>query len=270
MAATLEMTAKRVTGGAFLLEDLTPDEIFTPEDFTPEQKQIAQMTADFAEERILTQVAAIEAKQYDVSKKLMLDLGELGLLGVDTPEVYGGLELDKVTSTIVAQNLSVMGSFAVTVSAHTGIGMLPLIWYGTPKQKAAYLPKLASGEWISAYALSEASAGSDAMNIRTKAVLSDDGKYYLLNGEKMWISNAGLANIFTIFAKIDGEKFTAFLVPAGTEGLTVAAEEHKLGIRGSSTCALVLDNCKVPVEKRPWIRRQRPPDRLQRVERGPV
>ena len=248
MAATMEVTAKRVMGGTFLLEDLSPSDIFTPEDFSPEQKQIAQMTTDFAEEKILTQVAAIEAKEYEVSKQLMRDLGDLGLLGVDTPEEYGGLELDKVTSSIVAQNLSVVGSFAVTVSAHTGIGMLPLIWYGTPAQKEAYLEKLASGEWIAAYALSESSAGSDAMNIRTKATLSDDGKHYLLNGEKMWISNAGFADIFTIFAKIDGEKFTAFLVPAGTEGLTIGAEEHKLGIRGSSTCALILDNCKVPVE----------------------
>ncbi len=248
MVAVMEATAKRVMGGTFLLDDLGPNDIFTPEDFSTEQKQIGQMTADFAEERILTQVAAIESKQYEVSKQLMRDLGDLGLLGVDTPEEYGGLELDKVTSSIVAEKLSPVGSFAVTVSAHTGIGMLPLIWYGTPSQKEAYLPKLASGEWIAAYALSESSAGSDAMNIRTKATLTEDGKHYLLNGEKMWISNAGFANIFTIFAKIDGEKFTAFLVPAGTEGLTIAGEEHKLGIRGSSTCALILNDCKVPVE----------------------
>ena len=248
MAAVTEATAKRVGGGTFLLEDLDANDIFTPEDFSPEQKQISKLTMDFTDQKILTQVAAIEAKQYDVSKKLMRELGELGLLGVDTPEEYGGLELDKVTSTIVAQNLSAVGSFAVTVSAHTGIGMLPLIWYGTPGQKDAYLEKLASGEWIAAYALSESSAGSDAMNIRTKATLSEDGKHYLLNGEKMWISNAGFANLFTIFAKIDGEKFTAFLVPADSEGLTIAAEEHKLGIRGSSTCALVLNDCKVPVE----------------------
>lgn len=248
MAAVMEATAKRVSGGTFLLEDLEASDIFTPEDFSSEQKQIFQMTMDFTDERILTQVAAIEAKEYEVSKKLMRDLGDLGLLGVDTPEEYGGLELDKVTSTIVAQNLSAVGSFAVTVSAHTGIGMLPLIWYGTPHQKEAYLEKLASGQWVAAYALSESSAGSDAMNIRTKATMSEDGKHYLLNGEKMWISNAGFANLFTIFAKIDGEKFTAFLVPADAEGLTIAPEEHKLGIRGSSTCALVLNDCKVPVE----------------------
>jgi alkylation response protein AidB-like acyl-CoA dehydrogenase len=249
MSATLEMAAvKRGRGGMFLLEDLSPAEIFTPEDFTPEQKQIGEMTRQFAEEKILTQVAAIEAKDFSISRKLMRELGELGLLGVDVPEEYGGLDLDKVTSTLIIENVCVTGSFGVTFNAHTCIGTLPLAWYGTPEQKAAYLPKLASGEWIAAYALSESSAGSDAMNIRTRAILSEDGKHYLLNGEKMWISNAGFADIFTIFAKIDGEKFSAFLVPAGTPGLTVGSEEHKLGIRGSSTCPLILNDCKVPVE----------------------
>jgi butyryl-CoA dehydrogenase len=178
----------------------------------------------------------------------MRDLGALGLLGIDLPEQYGGLDMDKITSTVASQNLSASGSFSVTFSAHVTIGTLPLVWYGTPEQKEKYLPRLASGEWIAAYALSESSAGSDAMNIRTRATLTPDGKHYLLNGEKMWISNAGMANLFTIFAKIDGEKFSAFLVEAGTPGLTVGAEEHKLGIRGSSTCALVLADCKVPVE----------------------
>ncbi len=240
--------AKRVTGGSFLIEDLQPEDIFTPEDLSDEQRQIGAMTAQFAADKILTQVAAIEGKQYDVQRKLMRELGELGLLGVDVPEEYGGMELDKVTSAVVAQEISVLGSFSVTFSAHVTIGTLPLVWYGTPAQKAKYLPKLASGEWIASYALSESSAGSDAMNIRTTAKLSEDGKYYLLNGEKMWISNAGFANIFTIFAKIDGEKFSAFLVELGTEGLTIGKEEHKLGIRGSSTCPLILENCKVPVE----------------------
>ena len=240
--------AKRVTGGGFLIEDLQAEDIFTPEDLSDEQKQIGAMTAQFAEDKILPQVAAIEAKQYDVQRKLMRELGELGLLGVDVPEEYGGMELDKVTSAVVSQSISVLGSFSVTFSAHVGIGTLPLVWYGTPEQKAKYLPKLASGEWIASYALSESSAGSDAMNIRTTAKLSADGKYYLLNGEKMWISNAGFANLFTIFAKIDGEKFSAFLVELGTEGLTIGKEEHKLGIRGSSTCPLILENCKVPVE----------------------
>ena len=239
---------KRVTGGSFLIEDLIPNDVFTPEDFSLEQRQIAEATAEFAENRIATQVTEIEAKNFEVSRALMREAGELGLLGVDVPEEYGGVELDKVTSAIVADRIAISGSFSVTFSAHTGIGTLPIVWYGTPEQKARYLPKLASGEWLSAYALSEASAGSDAMNIRTTAKLSPDERYYLLNGEKMWISNAGMADLFTIFAKIDGEQFSAFLVESGTPGLTIGHEEHKLGIRGSSTCPLVLRDCKVPVE----------------------
>ena len=245
---TQAKTAKRVTGGSFLIEDLTPEDIFTVEDLSPEQKQIADVAAKFADEKISPQVHEIEAKNWDVSRKLMRDLGDLGLLGIDVPEQYGGLDMDKITSTLVSQNLSASGSFSVTFSAHVTIGTLPLVWYGTPEQKEKYLPRLASGEWIAAYALSESSAGSDAMNLRTRATLTPDGKHYVLNGEKMWISNAGIANLFTIFAKIDGEKFSAFVVEAGTPGLTVGAEEHKLGIRGSSTCALVLADCKVPVE----------------------
>src|ERR1700744_262159 len=240
--------AKRVAGGSFLIEDLTPNDAFTPEDFSLEQRQIAETTAEFAENRIATQVAEIEAKDFEVSRALMREAGELGLLAVDVPEEYGGVELDKVTSAIIADRISVSGSFSVTFSAHTGIGTLPIVWYGTPEQKARYLPKLASGEWMSAYAVSEGAAGSDAMNIRTTAKLAPDGKHYLLNGEKMWISNAGMAHLFTIFAKIDGEQFSAFLVEAGTPGLTIGHEEHKLGIRGSSTCPLVLSDCKIPVE----------------------
>ena len=249
MSATIEMVAvQQGKGGMFLLEELSPADVFTPEDFTPEQKQIDQMTRQFAEQKILTQIAAIEAKDFALDRQLMRELGDLGLLGVDVSEEYGGLDMDKVTSTLIIENLCVTGTFAVIFNAHTCIGTLPLAWYGTPQQKAAYLPKLTSGEWIAAYALSESSAGSDAMNIRARATLSEDGKHYLLNGEKMWISNAGFADLFTIFAKIDGEKFSAFLVPAGTPGLTIGNEEHKLGIRGSSTCPLIMNDCKVPVE----------------------
>jgi butyryl-CoA dehydrogenase len=239
---------KRVTGGGFLIEELTPNDIFTPEDLSLEQRQVAETAAEFAANRIATQIAEIESKDFAVSRALMREAGELGLLGVDIPEEYGGVEMDKVTSAIVADRISVSGSFSVTFSAHTGIGTLPIVWYGTAEQKGKYLPKLASGEWLSAYALSEASAGSDAMNIRTIAKLSPDGKDFFLNGEKMWISNAGMADLFTIFAKIDGDQFSAFLVEAGTPGLTIGHEEHKLGVRGSSTCPLVLKDCKVPVE----------------------
>jgi alkylation response protein AidB-like acyl-CoA dehydrogenase len=245
---TQEKTAKRVTGGSFLIENLTPGDIFTLEDLSPEQRQVADLAAQFAENEILPQADQIEAKDWDVSRKLMRELGDLGLLGIDVPEEYGGLDMDKITATLVAENLNGSASFSVTFSAHVTIGTLPLVWYGTPEQKEKYLPKLATGEWIAAYALSESSAGSDAMNIRTRATLTPDGKHYLLNGEKMWISNAGIANLFTIFAKINGEQFSAFLVEAGTPGLTIGSEEHKLGIRGSSTCALILADCKVPVE----------------------
>jgi butyryl-CoA dehydrogenase len=239
---------KPVTGGSFLIEDLTSEEVFTPEDLSLEQRQIAETTTQFAEDRIAPQIPEIEAKNFAVSRGLMREAGELGLLGVDVPEEYGGVELDKITSALVVDRVSVSGSFSVTFSAHTGIGTLPIVWYGTDEQKKKYLPKLASGKWIAAYALSEASAGSDAMNIRATARLTSDGKHYLLNGEKMWISNAGMADLFTIFAKIDGEHFSAFLVEAGTPGLAVGQEEHKLGIRGSSTCPVVLNDCRVPVE----------------------
>ncbi len=248
MTVTEPGKVKRVAGGSFIVEDLTPAEIFTPEDFTPEQRQIAELTANFAEQRVRPQIAAIEAKDFAASRQLMREAGELGLLGIDVPEEYGGLEMDKVTSALVADRMSVCGSFNTTFGADVTIGLLPLVWFGTAEQKARYLPKLMTAEWIAAYALSEASAGSDAMNIRARAKLSDDGRHYILNGEKMWISNAGFADLFTVFAKIDGEKFTAFLVERGSPGLTIGSEEHKLGIRGSSTCPLVLNDCKVPVE----------------------
>ena len=241
-------TATRVQGGSFLLEDANPQDIFTLEDLSETQQQIAQTTIEFAENEILPNIPKIEEKDFTITRGLLQKAGELGLMSIDVPEEYGGLALDKVTSALVADKIAVCGSFSVAFSAHVGIGTLPLVWYGTDAQKQKYLPKLGSGEWVASYALSEASSGSDAMNIRTQAKLSPDGKNYVLNGEKMWISNAGMANLFTVFAKIDGEKFTAFLIEAGTPGLTVGAEEHKLGIRGSSTCPLVLTDCKVPVE----------------------
>lgn len=239
---------KIVSGGSFLIENAAPEDVFTPEDFSEEQQEIARATAEFAEKSIMPRIAEIEAKDFAVTRELLLEAGRLGLTAVDVPEAYGGLELDKVTSAIVADRIAVSASFSVSFSAHTGIGTLPVIWYGTPAQKEKYLPKLATGEWIAAYALSESSSGSDAMNVRTQARLSADGKHYVLNGEKMWISNAGFADLFIVFAKIDGEKFSTFLVERDTPGLTIGAEEHKLGIRGSSTCALVLSDCAVPAE----------------------
>jgi butyryl-CoA dehydrogenase len=237
-----------IPGGHFLLINAAPEDIFTPEDFSEEQQEIARTTAEFAEKSIVPRSPEIEAKNFAVTRELLLEAGKLGLMAVDVPEQYGGLALDKVTSALVSDRIAVSASFSVSFSAHTGIGTLPVIWYGTPAQKEQYLPKLASGEWIAAYALSESSSGSDAMNIRAQARLSPDGKQYILNGEKMWISNAGFADLFIVFAKINGEQFSAFLVERNTPGLTIGAEEHKLGIRGSSTCPLVLSDCAIPVD----------------------
>src|SRR6267154_3640683 len=249
---------KHIPGGSFLITDPTPADCFFPEDFTDEHKQIAETTANFAVNEILPASNQIEAKDFSVTRRLLKEAADLGLTAIDIPEEYGGLEMDKASSAIVAENISKQASFSVAFSAHTGIGTLPLVWYGTAEQKRKYLPKIASGEIVSAYALSESTSGSDAVNARTKAVLSADGKTYTLNGEKMWITNAGFADLFTVFAKCaipDGpdagpnagkEKLTAFLIERGTPGFTQGKEEHKLGIRGSSTCPLILTDCVIP------------------------
>jgi alkylation response protein AidB-like acyl-CoA dehydrogenase len=236
------------TGGSFLLETRTPDEIFTPEDLNEEQRQIAATAARFAREEILPRVASIEAKEPGAMPALLRKAAELGFTAVDIPEEYGGMGLDKLSSTLITDHISVLASFSTAFGAHIGIATLPLVWYGTEEQKQRCLPRLATCEWIGAYGLSEASSGSDAMNIRTRATLSPDGAHYILNGEKQWLTNGGTADLYTVFAKIDGEKFSAFLIERGTPGLTVGAEEHKLGIRGSSTCPLVLQDCKIPKE----------------------
>jgi len=250
LTAPLTPTA-RIPGGAFLITDATPAYCFFPEDFTDEHRQIAQTTADFAANEVVPVSDAIEAKDFAIVRRLLREASELGLTSVDIPEQYGGLEMDKVTSAIVAENIAKQGSFCVAFSAHVGIGTLPIVWYGTPEQKQKYLPKLATGEYIGAYALSESTSGSDALNARTRAVLSPDGSIYTLNGEKMWITNAGIADLFTVFAKsaVPGtleEKLTAFLIERNTPGFTIGHEEHKLGIRGSSTCPLILADCKIP------------------------
>jgi alkylation response protein AidB-like acyl-CoA dehydrogenase len=239
-------------GGSFLIESRSPAEIFTPEDLTEEQRQIAVTAARFGRQEILPAVEDIEHKKPGVLEELMRKAAELGFTSIDIPEEFGGMGMDKTTSALVADYLSVLASFSTTFGAHTGIATLPLVWYGTEDQKRRYLPKLASCEWIGAYALSEASSGSDAMNIRTRAELSADGSHYVLNGEKHWITNGGIADLYTVFGKIYGPgqeagQFSAFLIERNTPGLSVGAEEHKLGIRGSSTCPLVLQDCKVPV-----------------------
>ena len=233
-------------GGSFLIESRTPTEVFTPEDLSEEQLQMAATVAQFAREEVLPKAAEIEAKKPGAVPDLLRKAAELGFTSMDIPEEYGGLGMDKTTSTLITDHMSVLASFSTAYGAHVGIGTLPLVWYGTEEQKKRYLPKLASAEWIGAYALSESTSGSDAMNIRTRATLSADGTTYTLNGEKMWITNGGTAGLYTVFAKIVGEKFSAFLVERDTPGLTVGEEEHKMGIRGSSTCPLVLQDCKVP------------------------
>jgi butyryl-CoA dehydrogenase len=242
------VTADRPKGGGFLVGETRPQDVFTPEDFSDEHRQIAKTAAAFTLNEVAPAALEIEAKNFEVTLGLLRRAGELGLMAVDIPEAYDGLDMDKVSSALVTESMSRVASFAVAFAAHTGIGTLPIVWYGTEAQKRKYLPRLATGEWIAAYALSESSSGSDALNCRTRAVLSEDGLHYVLNGEKMWITNSGFADLFTVFGKIDGDKFSAFLVERNTPGLAIGAEEHKLGIRGSSTCPLILTDCRVPVE----------------------
>ena len=245
--ATTAIPKTKISGGSFLLEERQTADVFTPEDFSEQHQMIGQTTEEFAINEILPNMEKIEHKDFSVSRDLLKKAGELGLSGVEIPEAYGGLEMDKVTSAVIADHIAKYAGFATTWGAHSGIGLLPIVYFGTEEQKKKYLPKLATGETVGAYALSEASSGSDAMNCRARAELSADGKHYILNGEKMWITNAGFADLFTVFAKI-GDKFSAFLVERTFPGFSVGAEEHKMGIRGSSTCPIILNDCEVPVE----------------------
>ncbi len=246
--ATTVVPKNRISGGSFLLETRQPDEVFTPEDFSEQHQLIGQTAEEFAVNEILPNVEKIEHKDFSVTRELLKKAGELGLSSAEIPEAYGGLEMDKVTAAVIADHIAKYAGFATTWGGHTGIGTLPIVYFGTEEQKKKYLPRLAAGEIVGAYALSESTSGSDALNCRTRATLSPDGKHYILNGEKMWITNAGFADLFTVFAKVDGEKFTAFLVEKDFPGFSVGAEEHKMGIRGSSTCPIILNDCKVPVE----------------------
>src|SRR6202046_1190192 len=246
--ATTAIPKSKISGGSFLLETRSTDEVFTPEDFTEQHQLIGQTAEEFAINEILPNIEKIEHKDFSVTRDLLKKAGELGLSSVEIPEAYGGLEMDKVTAAVIADHIAKYAGFATTWGGHTGIGTLPLVYFGTDEQKTKYLSRLASGEIVGAYALSESTSGSDALNCRTRAELSADGKHYTLNGEKMWITNAGFADLFTVFAKIDGEKFSAFLVERTFPGFSVGTEEHKMGIRGSSTCPIILNDCKVPVE----------------------
>ncbi len=248
MATVSAAPKSRISGGSFLLEERRTDEVFTPEDFTEQHQLIGQTAEEFAVNEIVPNVEKMEHKDFSVTRELLKKAGELGLSSAEIPEAYGGLEMDKVTAAVIADRIAKYAGFATTWGGHTGIGTLPIVYFGTEEQKKKYLPRLAAGEIVGAYALSEASSGSDALNCRARAQLSTDGKHYILNGEKMWITNAGFADLFTVFAKVDGEKFTAFLVEKTFPGFSVGAEEHKLGIRGSSTCPIILNDCKVPAE----------------------
>ena len=248
MATTTASPKPTISGGSFLLEAGRSEDVFTPEDFSEQHQLIARTAEEFAQNEIVPNIEKMEHKDFAVVRELLKKAGELGLSGVEIPEAYGGLELDKVTAAVIADHIAKYAGFATTWGGHTGIGTLPIVYFGTEQQKKKYLPLLAAGEIVGAYALSEASSGSDALNCRARATLSPDGKHYVLNGEKMWITNAGFADLFTVFAKVDGEKFTAFLVEKTFPGFAVGAEEHKMGIRGSSTCPIILNDCKVPVE----------------------
>ncbi|RBL94242.1 acyl-CoA dehydrogenase family protein [Chitinophaga flava] len=247
MDATVE-NKQALKGAEFLVKESVPEDVFTPEDFSEEQLMIKDMADQFISKEITPIVERIDKLEEGLMPSLLEKAGEQGLLGASFPEEYGGLGKDFVTATIINEGLGAGHSFSVAMAAHTGIGSLPILYFGTEAQKQKYIPKLATGEMKGAYALTEPDSGSDALGARTTAKLTEDGKYYVLNGQKSWITNSGFADVFTVFAKIDGDKFTAFIVDKGTPGFTLGAEEHKMGIKGSSTRQIYFQDAKVPVE----------------------
>jgi len=237
-----------VKGGSFIIEEIVPDQVFTPEDFTEEHLMIAKTTEDYVANEVMPVVDKLENHEFEYSVKLLKHAGELGLLGTDVPEEYGGLGLDKITSALIAEKMSRAGGFSISHGAHVGIGSLPIVLFGNEEQKQKYLPKLATGELLAAYALTEPGSGSDALGAKTTAKLNETGTHYILNGEKQWITNAGFADVFVVYAKVDGEKFTAFIVERKFPGVSTGAEEKKMGIKSSSTRTLILEDVPVPVE----------------------
>lgn len=235
-------------GGAFLLTESRPSEIFTPEDFTEQHRLIGNTANEFMQKDVLPRWEQLERQEPGLMPRLLRQAGELGLLALDLPERFGGSASDMVSATLVAETMAQYASFAAAFSAHTGIGTLPIAYFGTEAQKKKYLPRLATGELLAAYCLSEAEAGSDALAARTRATLAADGSHFILNGEKMWISNGGFADLYIVFAKLDGDQFSCFIVERGFPGLSTGREEKKMGLKGSSTCTLVLENVKVPAE----------------------
>ncbi len=246
--ATATLTKPAAKGGSFLLESPQPGDVFTPADLSDDQRLIGQTAEEFVLKEVFPLIKDLENKKAGLMASLVKKGGEVGLMGGGVPEEYGGAGLDKISTTVLTEKLSIYGGFAVTHGAHAGIGTLPIVYFGTEEQKKKYLPKLATGEWIGAYCLSEPQAGSDAQNSLTRAELNAEGTHYILNGQKMWITNGGFADIYIVFAKVDGEKFTAFIVERSFPGFKPGNEEHKMGIHGSSTTPIFLENCKVPKE----------------------
>src|SRR5277367_130609 len=246
--ATATLSKQAAKGGSFLLETTLPQDVFTPADLTDDQKLIGQTAEEFVTKEVLPLVKDLENKKPGLMPSLVKKAGELGLLSAGIPEQYGGAGLDKIATTVLTEKLSVYGGFSVTFGAHAGIGTLPIVYFGNEEHKKKYLPKLATGEWIGAYCLSEPQAGSDSQNSLTRAELNPEGTHYILNGQKMWITNGGFADLYVVFAKVDGEKFTAFIVERAFPGCKPGNEEHKMGIHGSSTTPVFLENCKVPKE----------------------
>ncbi len=246
--STETLKTEVLKGGEFLIKETLPQLVFIPEELSEEQKMMTEAAGEFVEKEIWPKLDAIDKQEEGLTVSLLQKAGELGLLGVSIPEEYGGLGEDFNTNTAILFELGASHSFGVSYAVHTGIGSLPILYYGTEEQKKKYLPKLASGELMTAYCLTEPTSGSDALSAKTTAVLSEDGKHYALNGQKMWITNGGFAEILITFAQVDGDKFTCFIIDADSEGFNRGEEENKLGIKGSSTCALFLDNVKVPVE----------------------
>lgn len=241
-------TQQHLKGGEFIIKSTDPQSVFIPEEFNEEHRMMADMAGDFLKQNVNPNLDRIDAMKPGLMPSIMDKAGELGLLGVAIPEEYGGFGKDFITSMLMTEVLGAGHSFSVAMAAHTGIGTLPILYFGNDAQKQKYLPKLATGEWKGSYCLTEPGSGSDALAAKTKAVLSEDGKHYILNGQKMWITNAGFADVFTVFAQVDGDKFTGFIVEKGYEGLSLGEEEHKMGIKGSSTRQVFLSDCKVPVE----------------------
>ena len=243
------MEKETMSGGGFLLQESVPAQIFTPEDFTEEQVMIGQTADEFMEKEVIPNHERLEEKDLELQRKLIRDAAELGMINAAIPEKFGGLQLDHVSQMLIAEKISGEASFATGFGATSSIGLLPIVFFGTEAQKAKYLPKIGSGEWISAYCLSESSSGSDALNAKTSARLSEDGQHWILNGEKMWITNGGFADVFIVFAKVDGEHFTGFIVERNDPGFSNGNEEHKLGQRGSSTTSIPLVDCRIPKDR---------------------